>query len=90
MRINTNLEKTQQNETEIIGLVFDIQKFTLHDGPGIRTLVFMQGCPLRCKWCSNPEGQKPYPQLSFTNTRCVGANVCGAPCIEACPVGAIS
>ena len=42
---------------EITGYISHIQRFSLHDGPGIRTLVFMQGCPLRCKWCCNPEGQ---------------------------------
>ena len=43
------------------GIVFNIQKFSLHDGPGIRTVVFLKGCPLRCKWCANPESQSPAP-----------------------------
>jgi len=75
---------------EIRGLISNIQKFSVHDGPGIRTLVFMKGCPLRCKWCDNPEGQKGHPQLQFISVKCVGADECGAPCAEACPVGAIT
>lgn len=75
---------------QITGWVFDIQRFSLHDGPGIRTLVFMQGCPLACKWCCNPEGQKHHPQLRFLNIKCVGADECKAPCVEACLEGAIS
>ena len=74
----------------ITGLVFNMQKFSLHDGPGIRTLVFMKGCPLACKWCDNPEGQKPYPQLRFVKIKCVGANKCDAPCVGACPEEAIT
>lgn len=75
---------------ELTGWVSNIQRFSLHDGPGIRTLVFIQGCPLACKWCCNPEGQKPYPQLSFISVKCVAADTCGAPCVKACPVGAIT
>lgn len=75
---------------QITGWVFDIQRFSLHDGPGIRTLVFMQGCPLACKWCCNPEGQKHRPQLRFLSIKCVGADKCKAPCVDACPEGAIS
>jgi glycyl-radical enzyme activating protein len=65
------------------GLVFDIQRFSLHDGHGIRTLVFMKGCPLRCPWCSNPESQSRKPEVMFFEERCIS---CGA-CIEACPNG---
>lgn len=75
---------------QITGWVFDIQRFSLHDGPGIRTLVFMQGCPLACKWCCNPEGQKHRPQLRFLSIKCVGADKCKAPCVDACPEAAIS
>ena len=52
--INKNVENKHLN---IEGRIFDIQKFSVHDGPGIRTSVFMKGCPLRCEWCHNPEGQ---------------------------------
>jgi pyruvate formate lyase activating enzyme len=53
------------------GLVFDIQGYSVHDGPGCRTLVFLGGCPLRCSWCSNPEGQLPRPRLMVRKERCV-------------------
>lgn len=68
------------------GMVLNIQRFSVHDGPGIRTLVFMKGCPLRCSWCSNPESQKGAVELGFFQSRCIG---CGA-CLEACPSGAIT
>ncbi len=61
--------------------MFDIQRFSIHDGPGIRTTVFLKGCPLRCVWCHNPEGQGGEPLLSFVPSRCVA---CGF-CVRACP-----
>lgn len=61
--------------------VFNIQKFSLNDGPGIRTVVFLKGCPLRCAWCSNPESQQRAPQLEWKESACVG---CGA-CLAAAP-----
>lgn len=67
------------------GLIFDIQRYSIHDGPGIRTLVFLKGCPLRCLWCSNPEGQEKKPELAFRRTLCIGCGVC----IEVCPTRAI-
>ncbi len=66
------------------GLVFNIQRFSIHDGPGIRTAVFLKGCPLRCTWCHNPEGQLPGPEILFSSHRCIA---CGA-CVSACPNGA--
>jgi pyruvate formate lyase activating enzyme len=68
------------------GLVFNIQRFSIHDGPGIRTTVFMKGCPLSCLWCSNPESQRFKPDLIVRDINCKG---CGA-CVEACPRGAIT
>ena len=65
------------------GIVFDIQKFSLHDGPGIRTTVFMKGCPLRCIWCHNPESWEKSPEILFYPAKCIG---CGA-CVAACPHG---
>lgn len=68
------------------GTIFDVKRFSIHDGPGIRTTVFFKGCPLRCQWCHNPEGQSPEPELTFRADRCLR---CGA-CISACEQGAIS
>lgn len=66
------------------GRIFDIQRFSIHDGPGIRTTVFLKGCPLRCLWCHNPEGISPKPQLSYLPDKCIG---CGE-CFKVCPEGA--
>ena len=63
------------------GNVFHIQRFSLFDGPGVRTIVFLKGCPLRCIWCHNPEGMKKEPQILFNPDKCIS---CGA-CITACP-----
>jgi pyruvate formate lyase activating enzyme len=71
------------------GRVFNIQRYSIHDGGGIRTLVFLKGCPLRCLWCCNPESQKSEPELGFIESRCVGSSACGAPCLSACSVRAI-
>lgn len=53
------------------GLVFNIMRFSLHDGPGIRTTVFLKGCPLRCWWCHNPESQLPQPEIIYHEERCI-------------------
>lgn len=68
------------------GLVFDIQRFSVHDGPGIRTIVFLKGCPLRCRWCSNPESQHKDQQIMYLSQNCLH---CGR-CVEACPTKALS
>jgi pyruvate formate lyase activating enzyme len=62
------------------GRIFDIQRFSVHDGPGIRTTVFLKGCPLRCAWCHNPEGISPRPQLAFDPRRCIGCGYCFRVC----------
>ena len=72
--------------TVTIGRVFDIQRFSIHDGPGIRTTVFLKGCPLHCLWCGNPESINPRPSLSYLPDRCIA---CG-DCVEACTHGALS
>lgn len=71
---------------ELKGLVFNIQRFSIQDGPGIRTTVFMKGCPLGCPWCSNPEGMNPQQQIMTNDRKCIG---CGK-CAEVCPLNAIS
>jgi pyruvate formate lyase activating enzyme len=67
------------------GLIFNIQKFSLHDGPGIRTIVFLKGCPLACIWCPNPESQSTAPELIYSSDRCIGTEECdrcGVVCLE--------
>jgi pyruvate formate lyase activating enzyme len=64
-----------------IGLIFDIKRFSIHDGPGIRSTVFLKGCPLSCQWCHNPESQSYQPELIFRSERCLA---CG-DCVDACP-----
>lgn len=66
------------------GLIFNIQRYSLQDGPGIRSTVFLKGCPLSCRWCHNPEGISSRPEILFTRLRCIR---CGL-CVEACPKGA--
>jgi pyruvate formate lyase activating enzyme len=68
------------------GTIFDLRKYSINDGPGIRTTVFLSGCPLSCLWCHNPESQSLTPELLYRASRCLA---CGA-CIETCPTGAIS
>ena len=70
----------------VTGTVFDIQHYCIHDGPGIRTDIFVKGCPLHCLWCANPESRSPAPQLMYRADKCVGCAACAA----ACPGGAIS
>jgi formate C-acetyltransferase len=67
-------------------LVFDVQRFCIHDGPGIRTVVFLKGCPLRCAWCQNPESQLAIPETTFHPERCTGCMTC----LKACPNGALT
>lgn len=67
-----------------LGRIFDIQKFSLQDGPGIRTTVFLKGCPLRCPWCHSPESQSFHPELSWMESRCTGLTSCGQACVTAC------
>jgi len=66
--------------TLIQGIVFDIQRFAIHDGPGIRTTVFLKGCPLHCLWCHNPESQETRPEIFFSPEKCIGCRYCEAAC----------
>jgi pyruvate formate lyase activating enzyme len=69
----------------LTGTIFDLKRYAIHDGPGIRTAVFLKGCPLDCWWCHNPEGRAPDPELMVRANRC---HLCGE-CVAACPQGAI-
>jgi pyruvate formate lyase activating enzyme len=64
------------------GVTFNVQRFSTEDGPGIRTTVFLKGCPLRCAWCHNPEGLHPKPELVWHDVRCIGARECLGVCPE--------
>jgi pyruvate formate lyase activating enzyme len=68
------------------GIVFNIQRYSIHDGPGIRTTVFLKGCPMNCLWCHNPESQKQRCEIMIKGERCIG---CGE-CVKSCSYGAIS
>ncbi|MFV0423229.1 (2S)-3-sulfopropanediol dehydratase activating enzyme [Oleidesulfovibrio sp.] len=71
------------------GITFNIQKYSVHDGPGIRTVVFLKGCPLRCDWCSNPESQRKRIELAYNTGRCLTLTKC-VRCVEVCTTGAIT
>ena len=84
--ISTRQSRPLENPAEpLTGVVFNVQRFSTEDGPGIRTTVFMKGCPLRCHWCQNPEGLSPHRQLVWYDVRCIGAR----RCISACPADAL-
>ncbi len=76
--------KDEWQSLELTLPVTDIQRHCMHDGPGVRTVVFLKGCPLRCAWCHNPETQYGHQELLYYTGKCIG---CGA-CVSACPTGA--
>ena len=75
----------QNDYNSTTGIVTDFKRFAVHDGDGIRTTVFLKGCPLRCVWCHNPESISPKPELAFYAEKCTS---CGE-CVEVCPVHVI-
>ena len=76
----------KSSKDSLKGIVFKVQRYSIQDGPGIRTTVFLKGCPLRCWWCANPEGQALYPEVFVRTTRCTE---CGK-CVDVCSCNAIS
>ena len=68
------------SEQKLEGIIFGIQRFSIHDGPGIRTTVFLKGCNMHCKWCHNPESYRPAPVLAYNPALCVGCRACEAVC----------
>jgi pyruvate formate lyase activating enzyme len=75
-------------DKQLTGCVYDLQSFSVHDGPGIRSTVFLKGCPLKCPWCHSPESQSFRKQICFMRLRCVGVDICGE-CVATCPRRAI-
>jgi pyruvate formate lyase activating enzyme len=75
---------SSQYDPDVEGTIFNIQRFSVHDGPGIRTVVFIKGCSLRCIWCSNPESFVTQQQLGVYPQRCIGTDKCGA-CLKVAP-----
>lgn len=79
--------ETEEHSDAVRGVIYDIKRYAIHDGPGIRSTVFLKGCPLRCDWCQNPEGQDPLPQMSLREGRCLRCGACAGVCaVEEGPI----
>jgi pyruvate formate lyase activating enzyme len=83
---SSHARSTGPPEPDLRGVVFDIQHYAIYDGPGIRSVVFLKGCPLRCAWCHNPESWTRSPEIAYDAERCL---LCGT-CVGVCPNGALS
>ncbi len=79
------MNKVEENSPALIGTVLDIERFSVHDGKGIRTVVFLKGCPLKCEWCANPESQQLRAQVGFFKEKCVAC----MKCADICPNGSL-
>ena len=86
MHLEIDNTTNKQADNSVQGLLLDIDKFASHDGPGIRTTVFLKGCPLSCVWCHSPESRLSAPELLYQSERCNGCQLC----IDACPQNALS
>ncbi len=84
MSNNENSSMISEHTNQREGYVFNIQRYTIHDGPGIRTEIFLKGCSLKCKWCSNPESMRLHPDVGVYSSRCIGVDKCGY-CLDVCP-----
>ena len=78
--------KERMSDRNTSGVIFNIQKFSVNDGPGIRTVIFLKGCPLRCQWCANPESQSVRPQMLWDAKKCLHCE----NCVAVCPFDAVS
>jgi len=84
--VRDDLVRVQKNRGDVRGTVFNIQRYSIHDGPGIRTTVFLKGCPLLCLWCSNPESQNFQPEIAHRDSLCTECD----RCVDVCSPQAIS
>lgn len=78
--VNAHFTSDSKMKNLKTGVVFDIQRFSVHDGPGIRTTVFLKGCPLRCWWCHNPESWNIQPEILYWHSNCIGCQKCLVIC----------
>lgn len=77
-----SIKRSDEEEEMTSGIIFNIQRYSIHDGPGIRTIVFLKGCPLRCQWCSNPESGEMSIQMIFSKKLCQDCGVCVQNCTQ--------
>lgn len=85
IQVKAEAQPSMSQPQMVTGLITDIKRFAVHDGPGIRTTVFLKGCPMRCVWCHNPETQGDEPIVGWSAAQCIG---CGQ-CVQVCPTGAL-